>query len=138
MSPPYRESDNFNDEDFETEFSESLNMDGFATAMPDYPQSPPRDQQSVGQSEMRTENVRAMNQNNEELEYYKSLLNNGNKANVDEDASNSSRGIDKHVKGSKDISRMKMAQQKGALVWTTKCQVKKRKGVLRTSKMLGR
>ena len=103
MSPPYRESDNFNDEDFETEFSESLNMDGFATAMPDYPQSPPRDQQSVGQSEMRTENVRAMNQNDEELEYYKSLLNNGNKANVDEGASNSSSGIDKHVKASKDI-----------------------------------
>ena len=53
MSPPYRETDNFNDEDFETEFSESLNMDGFATAMPDYPQSPPRDRQSVGQSEKR-------------------------------------------------------------------------------------
>ena len=71
MSPPYRESDNFNDEDFETEFSESLNMDGFATAMPDYPQSPPRDHKSIEQSSMTAENVRAMNQNAEELEYIK-------------------------------------------------------------------
>ena len=47
--------------------------------------------------------MRVMNQNDEELEYYKSLLNNGNKANVDEGASNNSKGIDEHIKASKDI-----------------------------------
>ncbi len=82
LSPPYRERNGFNDDDFETEFAESLNIDGFATAMPDYPQSPPRNEKNDEVI------VNGKIVDADELDYYQSLLKNGNSNDNDNSSNN--------------------------------------------------